>query len=203
MKKAFLLLILGVSLITGCGSSGGGSSGFDGTFNADGFPDVRGKYSLTTKQFSVSCTDGSSSTSDAFTGNYTITQSINSLTLTSNNNTVLPSSVTVISAGATTGNVEKSGSFIITEIDEVQVSGTPGNITLTFHQSGSFTASGWSGTFKFTEFFQSLAVSCTFTAPFSGNKISSSTSLAVEPGNDFHDQKPGLYEGIFGLPTQF
>lgn len=200
-KALYLSMLLVALLITACGSSGGGGSSeestptWDGPVNSDGYPEVAGTYPFTTKSISMSCSDGSSDTFSAIAFNVTVTQSANKVSLESDA-TITPG-LTIIETTGTTGNIETSGTFIATQTSTVTIDGVIGNITLSYNISGTFTTSGWAGNYKYTAFFQSYSLSCTYTTTYSGNKLSKPLTKLSPDINvvDENHHKAGL---VFG-----
>jgi len=202
MNKALSILsFFGILLITACG--GGGSGGGDenstptwgGPVNSSGYPEVAGLYSFKTGSISVSCTDGSSDTLSAIAFNITVTQTDNKISFQSDAGDT--PGITITETSGTSGNIETDASFIVTQTSTATVDGIAGNITLNYNLSGAFSTSGHSGTYKYSAYFQSYYITCTYTTSFSGSKLSKPLAKLSPDINavDENHHKAGL---VFG-----
>ena len=175
--------IISLSCGGGGGDGGGGStstSSWKGSFNSDGYPEVAGEYSFKTSTFSVACSDGSSGPSDSLSMTLDIAQKGYQLKLASYN--PLPSNITISQENELSGTVDYDGNFILSRSIVAAITGYSGNFTVTYTVKGTFSTSGWSGTYQFTMYNDVDKASCTATATFTGNLQSEDTREKTIPG---------------------
>ena len=153
-----------------------GSDSDTATNNSSGYPDVAGRYSFNTSTFNISCSDGSSGTNPAIALNFDVTQNANVITLVNTNAAGGIPGITFLESTDATGNIQTNSSFIITQIATATFDGISGIVNLSYNQTGSFTSTGWSGTYTYTATSATLG-SCTFTASFTGSKIITANSI--------------------------
>lgn len=190
MSRIFSILILSI-ILTACG---GGDSSPTST-NSSGFPDVAGRYSFNTGSVSFSCSDGSTGTNPAIALNFDVTQNANVITLANTNASGNIPGITIIDSTDSAGNVQENSSFIVTQIATANIDGISGTVNINYNVTGSFTSSGWSGTYTYTASSASFG-SCRFTTSFTGSKITTAraslTSNEINESNsypiDFYDQ---------------
>ena len=167
MKNIYIISILTI-ILSACSSGGGDSS--PASTNSSGYPDVAGRYSFNTGTFNISCSDGSTGTNPAIALNFDVIQNANVITLVNTNAAGGIPGITFIDSTDATGNVQTNSSFIITQITTANIDGISGTVNLNYNQTGSFLSNGWRGTYTYTASSVSLG-SCTFTASFTGSKI--------------------------------
>jgi len=213
IKKLFTVFIaLFFMALASCNSGGGdGDSHSDTTptgmsLTPGGYPDVVGTYSFTTEKISYTCTDGSSGTGNEVANNTEISQSENIITgkNPSGSSGVTPG-VHIIESTGLTGNIQKNGDVVLNNYATATVDGVSGNVTLQYHIDGKFTATGWSGNYDMTTFFQSAGVTCTSMTTFSGDKLSGSKSTSNEvtrsETQDINDEDVNDEDGFHNLIT--
>ena len=186
----YLFIIASALAVSACGGGGGGGS--PPSTNSSGFPDVAGRYPLNTSSFNVSCSDGSAGTNPPIALNLDVTQSVNAIRLTNTSSGGGAPSITIIESTSMTGNVETNASFITNQHATANLDGISGIVRLNYNITGNFSSNGWSGTYKYTASSSSLGT-CTYTASFSGTKITAAKAdLASKQIND-----------NYGLPVDF
>lgn len=171
MRKISSVIMVIALTLAACGGGGSGSSApsWSGSVNSSGYPDVTGTYAVVIPAGTISCSDGASNSTTSYSGNVTVTQSGNAISLSSSDS--LPAGWTLVSSTAPAGNVEKSGTFITNSSAVVTAPTLSGTISISTNTEGSFTTSGVSGTKKGTYSFSSYTTSCTVTTTFTGTKL--------------------------------
>jgi hypothetical protein len=152
-------------ILIGCGS--------DSTVGARGLvdvADVSGDYSIITSAISAKCSDGSTGTSSALAMTGKIIHDGQKVQFTNDNAGDSTPGITIIETDDLDGVIEDSGKFVMTSTATIQIDGVSGNNTASYHLSGYFNDSGWSGDYVYTVYFQSVNASCEYSTTFSGNK---------------------------------
>ena len=183
------LLAAVIIFLAACG--GGGGSTTPTETNSSGFPEVAGRYSFNTSNFSVSCSDGSTGTNPPVALNIRVSQTENSLLL--ENLSIGPGvpGITIISANNAQGNIQKDSSFIINQIIIADINGI-GRTTLNYSWTGNFSSSGWSGTYRYSSTFG--LDSCTFISTFTGDRIGSKEEIQIAENNSSYDFPVDIYD---------
>ena len=187
-------IILFVGLLSSCGGGGGDAAPVaTAPANSSGFPSVAGRYSFNTGTFNFTCSDGSTGTNPALALNVDVTQNANALTLVSTSAGSSTPGLTVIDSTGTTGNVAADSSFILNQTTTANITGISGTVVLSYNQTGSFTSSGWSGTYTYSASSASFG-SCTYVASYTGTKVTSKPSLARKEFNLNNDLPTDIYD---------
>jgi hypothetical protein len=145
--------------------------GWQGEFNQAGFPDVIGEYALVTKQFNVSCSDGSSGNENAISFNLVVTQDDNEITLTQPSSTPLPPGYEITYATPLSGTVDKEGNLLANQTVKLTIDGVSGEVTVIYYIDGKFKTGGWSGDYEYSLNAPSESAYCEYKTTFSGDKI--------------------------------
>ena len=101
--------------------------------------------------------------------NFTLVQSVNMIFPSQIAPNPIPS-INVLQRSGLSGNVTRNGDFLITEVTTATVSGISGTVTFTYTLQGSFSLTGWTGTYRFRAVFSGGF--CDYVAPFSGARLS-------------------------------
>jgi hypothetical protein len=197
IKNITLLSLVSLFFVVGCGGGGGGGDAPEST-NSSGFPDVAGRYSFNTSAIGVSCTDGSTATNPAIALNFDIVQTDNQITLVNTNAAGGIPGITIIDSTDASGNVQKNSKFITSQITTATIDGIAGTVSLNYNVSGTFTSTGWSGTYTFTAT-SGILGTCTFSSTFTGDKINVSVALrgaVLSPAYDLEGLPVDIYDSF-------
>jgi hypothetical protein len=138
--------------------------------NAAGYPEVTGNYSFTTGEISYTCIKGNSGTVAPLLTDFLITQESNQLSA-GVYNVNPPTNIIVIDDSPLTGNIEKTGRFIINKTITAKIDSIPGTNIITYNISGNFNFSVWRGDYVYTVFNDDSNDTCTYTTTFTGDYI--------------------------------
>jgi len=189
IKEKLSIILTLAFVMSACGGGGGGNGSGNSTntipLNAAGFPNVAGNYSFNTKDVSYSCTDGSSGTNTPIALNFTVSQTDNTLTLTQTGSTGTIPGFTVTSITAAAGNVQKNAQFIINQSATATSTLIPGTLSVTYNTTGTFTTTGWSGTYKYSLYSAAYNATCNFTTTFTGDKIAAALSALTKQNLEY------------------
>lgn len=170
MRK--ILSVIMVLTLAACGGGGGGGSSpsWSGTVNSSGYPDVAGTYAFVFPAGTISCTGGETGPVAASSTNLVVSQTGNVITVTGSSPT--PAGYSVVSNTATSGNVEKSGTFIVTSSSVfTSPTYTAGTIAGAYSTTGTFTPTAITGTLNETFTFSTISGSCAASLPFTATKL--------------------------------
>jgi len=164
-------LAVGMALLTGCGGGDGGDGSSDFTYTPSGFPQVAGRYSLNTGTWTWT-TMGQSGSFGPTALTLDISQVDNHLTgvnpyldLQSGDQYM---GFTLREESGVSGNVQKDGNFTITSSLRGSMDGV-GEVRVDYTLVGSFTSSGWSGTYTYMVIGGEDVV--TYSTTFTGERI--------------------------------
>jgi len=176
MKKSVWILILGFIsffMIIGCGGGGGGGGSCPS--------DVSGTYTFITDEGQGSCSDGSSGTFSPISMRIPVVQDGNWITFGNPPNIDTPIAispdVTVIDATIPEGALESDCDFVVDFKIWTTMEDFSGYQTVNYYFYGTFTDSGWYGTYEFSMNFHDYSVTCDFIASFDGSKSTTSSAL--------------------------
>ncbi len=110
-----------------------------------GYPDVAGTYAVVFAPYTETCSNGKTYPAPADSGNYTITQNGNAVTVL--DNSTPPAGITRLTIVNPTGNTDKNGGAIMNGSETYKDATVPGT---TFSISDSFTGSFTPTGFAFT-----------------------------------------------------
>jgi len=158
----YLFIIASALAVSACGGGGGGGGAtWTGAVNGSKYPIVNGTYSLTTSAFSYSCTSGETGTATPISGNVSVRQNINTITL----------------SNGFKGTVELNGTFVTSRVKTVFLPSLNSNAEVTYSLIGTFTPQGWSGNYTLSAAFITLGAVCKYSSTISGSKIISKSEL--------------------------
>ncbi len=170
--KNLSIIFFGIFLLAACGGGGGGGGApYTGPLNSSGYPDVASYYSFLSQASTTTCTNGFTESSSASSFNVTITQSLNSLSLSTDSS---GDSVgyTINETTGMTGNVEKNGDFIAQQTTVLTDDSSGATVTMYHTLDGRFTAEGWYGDYIIEWSYHDYNISCEINTTFSGDKLS-------------------------------
>ncbi len=156
-------------LLAACGSGGGGAA-YTGPINSSGYPDVGGYYSFLSSSSTTTCTNGYTADSSPSSFNATVTQSVNSLSISDDSDDSV--GYTIVEVTEMTGNVETNGDFLTTQSAVITIDSSGITAIMYITLDGRFTAEGWSGEYIATWSYYDYDISCENNRTFSGNKLS-------------------------------
>lgn len=172
MKKTLLAVVISLMMVIGCGGGGSSSSdsGWTGPVTPASYPDVQGKYTLTTTtRLSAVCTDGSTGTQNGIDMTAGIKQVNSALTFYD----LTPTGDIIYEDDQMHGTLTTSGDFVSTRNMTVTISGAPGKNTINYKLTGAFTETGWHGIYEMKVYNDYIKGGCTYTAPFTGTQFNS------------------------------
>ncbi len=178
----FASIVVLMILSVGCGGGGGGgggaipwipetpSSSWDGPVNEAGYPDVAGKYSFNTDEISFTGTNGEEGVIPPLALSFQLSQTVNQLLAINSAASTIPG-FEVIDSNDLTGNIDKSGDFIMNQITVAEMDSILGTSTIHYSITGNFTPTGWDGDYVYTVFNDYYNVTWTYTTTFTGDYL--------------------------------